>query len=243
VDVEAAFVGYSSRLCSPANVRVLDLGRSDPRAVFASRVRSCCASARLAGRYLAWLEPSSLVVEDWRARRVAYRVSLPYSPRAVDVQSDGKSVVLFQDGRIAWFSHSDDRPHFLSFRAAQDAEEVRIALDRIAVVRGTAVGGERDLVVSNLAGHLRSIAAFGSNDRLSTDFAFQQSDISFDGSRIAWAADHATKRHEDCPPPPSLAPCRMHWEGTRTIWLEQIGERAKPLARLLFDDPRYGQGR
>lgn len=239
VDVDQTTGAYAESRCAPARVRVLDLAGPSPRTLFVRSLPSCCAGARIAGRYLAWSRASSIVIYDWKTQRVVRRFTTPTTVTDLDVQADGKVAALLTDRRIAWFSPSEPRVHRLPDLAAGTARGIRIAGDRIAFVRGSPDGTERDLVVADLAGHVDRIATFGERDRLSNDFA-SQSDVSFDGHSIVWASDHATEIKEECPPPPSLRPCRVHWRGVRTIWLERAGGKPLALARLPFDEPHVG---
>jgi hypothetical protein len=232
VDVGGAIAAYAQPRCAPRRILVLDLAHRPVRILFSTSTSA--ESVRLAGRFLAWPRRGSIVVYDWRVRRVAYRYPAPVNVTDFDVQADGKVAMLSGDARISWFSPAQPRAHLLPFRAAAGAPEVRIAGDQLAFARQVD-GDESDLVVAALSGRLTRIAAFVDPDRLTRSYPFH-SDVSFDGRRITWASDHVTKHRVVCPPPPSLAPCRTYDTGVRTIWLERLGSAPRPLARLPFDE-------
>ncbi|MFN2470903.1 MAG: hypothetical protein ABR583_07900 [Gaiellaceae bacterium] len=85
-----------------------------------------------------------------------------------------------------------------------------------------------DLAVASLDGRLLPVIRLAERSSLV--------DFDFDGRRIAWAADAITRRRIECPSPGVGAPCQTLVSGVTTVWVAEVGSRARPVARLRFTD-------
>lgn len=151
--------------------------------------------ARIAGRYVAWLDGpyvssydfhdnnADVVVYDRVAGAEAYRIpraSMPGVIQSLDVQEDGKVAVSYDSEAgaqrttavVAWASVEEPRLHVLPL-PARDSYSVALAGDRIGFQRGR-TRGVYEVGVSDLAGRARLVD-------LRTDAGFD-----FDGARLAW---------------------------------------------------------
>jgi hypothetical protein len=148
----------------------------------------------LAGDYVASATPYNLEVLDRRDGRRLYASETrlygggsQYYAGAIDLQPDGKlgALLVKRDGdcRVAWFSPAEPRPHVVG-RAACFPGGLQMRSDYIAYAR------PRALVVSDLAGHTRTIARFrGRSDRTTGPGAF-----AFDGRRLAYGVARCDAR-------------------------------------------------
>jgi hypothetical protein len=151
---------------------------------------------RIAGRYVAWLEPSGHNVFNKSGVTVYDRVlgapiyvigkqAVGYGLHQLDLQSDGTLVFSYASDnrhRIAWASLSEPYRHVLPLHA-REPYEVRIADDQIAFETGSQPGAgivaRAKVGVSDLAGHARILGNQGEGSLFSEDF-------DFDGHRLAW---------------------------------------------------------
>jgi hypothetical protein len=145
-------------------------------------------SPRLAGRYFAFLRsPFTLVVYDWMAGTEAVKLVLPPDryPQSLDVQSDGKVVVLTRNPdestntcaseRVSWLSPAEPRLHELPALPCQTG----VRLGANSVVFEVGLPGRRSLQAVGLGGGPpRALARFG---------AVRGSGFDSDGSRAAFA--------------------------------------------------------
>lgn len=160
---------------------------------------------RIAGRFVAWLEPGSepgcggpgIVVYDRVADAEVYRVSRCELGRlhSFDLQDDGKVAFAFennsaQDVVVGWASPEEPFIHRLDLPEA-DFYDVRIGSDRIAYQ-----GGRRALVwsvpradvgIADLSGDSRLIAR--NTDALLLDQSFD-----YDGGRVVWREFRCERR-------------------------------------------------
>jgi hypothetical protein len=231
VDISETLVAYTDARCGPS-IAAIDLTGRDSRVVVHMRGENgCCTSVRVAGRCLAWNGWHWVTVYDLAARRVLYRAAVAADDlvRDFDLQPDGKLAVLMRK-KIAWFSRSAPRAHFLPLVPATTPERIRFAHDRIAFVRGDASGDPLTLSVSRLDGQTTTVTTFDATDRLTNSL---ESDFDFDGSRLTWAGDHIASTRVECPGPGVVgAPCITHETGVTTIWLARLGASPTALVRL-----------
>jgi hypothetical protein len=148
---------------------------------------------RVAGRYLAWLDPgggqlenrADVVVYDRTIRSVVYRVARgSMSIRDLDLQADGKVAFTFtapggSGVQIAWASPAEPTAHVLALPAAQ-SHHARIASDRIGFESGPSTSRlPRTVGVAGLGGSVTTLATDAESD-------ISRDDFDFDGSRAAW---------------------------------------------------------
>jgi hypothetical protein len=160
--------------------------------------------ARIAGRYVAWLDgpfgtdgrvnEADIVVFDRVAGSELYRVpkaEVPGQIHALDVQDDGKVAFAFDPDaaasgervRVAWASPQEPRVHVLPLDA-MDSYDVRIHGDTIAFQRGrraVAVVPRAEIGVTDLAGDVRIVAR-------GADAEPFQGAFDYDGTRLVWRA-------------------------------------------------------
>jgi hypothetical protein len=240
--LDGGLAAYLELDCARGRVRVVvrDLARRRRPLVLrdAAVAGGCCRDVSIAGRYVAWSDArgGEVVVFDRVTGRVAYRARIGRGAdidAGFDLQRDGKLAVAYRRNAaapvspttVAWFSPRAPRAHVLPFPGRDT--RVRIADDRIALERFL-TPTKSALVVTDLAGHARTLARFAPPLRL-------QSRFDFDGQHIAWASDRLTGTHVDCPPPGQERPCVVRESGITTIWLRApLAGLPRPLARLPF---------
>ena len=180
IDVDGQVVVYPAPDASDA-ARVTDFGApGSPTTRIVSPVGS---GLRLAGRYLASIVSSDVVVRDWTTGAELYRVTgvAPSGGGDIDLQSDGK-VAFTLGGGVAWASPQAPFPHRLPVPPRGPAA-VRISGDRVVFVRS--VAGDPpvptgELLSSDLQGHVRVLA------RPVIPGTFEDY-FDFDGRQVAWA--------------------------------------------------------
>ena len=153
--------------------------------------------ARLAGRWVAWLEGGTvwdldvfagdLVVYDRLTMREAYRIpraELGRGVHSLDLQDDGKVAFSFGVGRghaVGWASPEAPSVHRIPL-SERNVYEVRIGAGRIAFLGGRGVNLDVPLAevgVSDLGGSVRVLAS-GAQDLIGPE------SFDFDGTRVAW---------------------------------------------------------
>jgi hypothetical protein len=157
--------------------------------------------ARIAGRYVAWLDgdrpytglgsanETDIVVYDRIARAEVYRIprdALPGPVQSLDIQEDGKLAFAYQvtyptrTSAVGWASISEPSVHRLPL-APMGSYDVHIADDRIAFQRGKVIHGivvpNAEIGISDLAGNTSTVA------RGTDDLLFQES-FDYDGRRV-----------------------------------------------------------
>lgn len=242
---DGSVVAYLELDCVRQRVRLVvrDVaGGGAPRVLRESDLASGCCEVVIAGRYVAWTGDRSgeIVVYDRRAARVSYRARVAAAGSSArgglgfDVQADGKLAVVYHPSSsagsptaiVVWFSPAGPRRHVLPLRA-RDAR-ARIAGDRLAFVQATRAGTSA-LVLTDLAGHVQTVAQLGSRARL---HAFD-----LDRRHLTWATDRIKSTREDCPPPGSERPCLLRETGTTAIWIRAVPAGSPRLvAELAFAD-------
>jgi hypothetical protein len=198
------------------------------------------AGLRIAGRYVAWLDPgggqvanpAGIVVYDRIAHATLYRLTraaVGGDVHNLDLQANGMVAFSYEGRggeRVAWASPADARRHTLSL-PAHDSYEVRIANNEIAFEAGSEVNGGvialARIGISDLSGHARAMGNLGEGSFFTDDF-------DFDGRRIAWwsyGCTHALIHVIDASGSPHLSGprsgCRLRF--TRPPRLEDHGAR------------------
>jgi hypothetical protein len=230
LDVDDTRVAFVEKYCVSrelrARVRVDDLADSErPRTVLDNW--DGWAPIRIAGRFLAWSDETSVVVYDLEKARISYTARLPgYTANGVDldVQADGKVVAAWgndgENARLAWFAPEEPTSHPIPAHARLDQDRhtivVRLGGDRVAFERGMS-GEKTELVVADLDGKLQHIASF---DRLHPRIG----DFDFDGQRLTWASQRVDEFKEECNAQPG------HWQ--RECWKRGLGPTTIYTARL-----------
>jgi hypothetical protein len=194
--VDASGAAYVYRVCDggPGHVEVRDTS-ANPLSP-ARSVGSGGHGARIAGRYVAWLENYSpgavtngahVVVYDRVADGEVYRLApeaVPGPINGIDLQGDGTVALAYGGDRglaVGWASPSEPRLHPLGLAGRGDYD-VRIARDRIAFQRGTSEIGQAidaEVGVSDLRGNARIVARH-------TDDYYLRESFDFDGRRVLW---------------------------------------------------------
>ena len=186
VDVDGKTVAYAQTVSGESRVRVGTASVATSRSVEYPHVA-------VAGHYVAWIErtglerwpapPSSIVVYDLAAQRVAYALDVDELGHTVvsslDLEADGTVAFASDpapaggcDGAVAWASIWQPRPHYLSGDAIP--WRVKIAAGRIAYFTRTCVAPTPfRLVVKTLA------------DRTLADGVVPYGGFDFDGRRLA----------------------------------------------------------
>jgi hypothetical protein len=154
--------------------------------------------ARIAGRYVAWLDGSyigspddvnDIVVYDRVTDAEVYRVphaELPGVVRSLDVQDDGKVAFAFAAIRrseqqvVGWASPAEPHVHRLPLAPSQNYD-VHIAADKIAFERGRGsdVIQDAEVGLSDLAGHTQIVV------KHADDYPTSQS-FDYDGQHLVW---------------------------------------------------------
>jgi hypothetical protein len=202
-----------------------------------TRPAACCRIAA-AGRFVAWSSGRAVDVFDLRARKLAYRATVPGADpiAAFDVQDDGTlALVLGPDpeGRLtlAWRSSGSATLHRFAFAVQLPASgpQVRLVGGRVVVER--AASRSAQLVAAPLdGGPPRTLARFGGATE-------QVGGFDAAGGLVTWASRRIASSRVDCPPPGQGRPCVVLKTGTTTIWRADVsGGAAKPVAQWAFVD-------
>jgi hypothetical protein len=240
VDVDGGVLAFGETFCRRGTtrrrivVREFASGR-EARLQNAVATSECCGGVRIAGRFVAWREPSAVVVYDLAVGRPAYRARVSKKAWAsFDVQRDGKVVVAIarrinydrpSPASLVWFSSDQRAGRLVSNRALFTG--VRLAGDRVLFERVLGRGAS-ELVLSDFAGRARRIELFRKGNRRWADF-------DFDGDTIAWASRQDRAIRRVCGP----RSCRTVADGVIQIWVTRIdGRGSKP--RLIVERPYSG---
>lgn len=191
---------YAYHQCDDAggHVEIRDLG--SPPLGPARSVGSGGFGARIAGRYVAWLDGSyhddvtynttDIVVYDRVAGTEVYRVpaaELPGLIQSLDVQADGKVAFAFAPTDrnltlvVGWASPQEPHVHRLPLKP-MTSYDVHLAGDTIAFERGNAPNGvvqDAEVGISDLAGRAHIVG------RHADDYLFQES-LDYDGQSVLW---------------------------------------------------------
>ena len=197
-DVDGDRIAYGRGTDTGYSVVVRDLGTGQVLLTLpAGRI-----VARLAGRYLAYVDrDNEIVVYDLDARQPVNSVANGYCE--FDVQSDGKLVAGgCGDAGVAWYSPADPKPHAVASGDDMTGRTVAIDSDTIAYARkGAGLG------VSDLAGNFRALAAdssaYGDIDLRGGHLAYATRGCAYDSGAV-WLDDLAGPITGT-----TMAPCRF----------------------------------